>query len=71
MDTLKEDETALPQWPTFEEEARKVAEQEEKAANRKMQEQALASLDQLGRRLEKLEGQLARLAEDQEEKGKL
>ena len=53
VDTLREGETVLLQWPTFDEEARPVAEQEEKAANRKMQEQMLASLDQLGSRLAK------------------
>ena len=38
-DTLREDEPAFLQCPPFEEEARQVAEQEEKAAIRRMQEQ--------------------------------
>ena len=41
----------------LEEEARLTADQEEKAANRQVQEQMLATLGQLNKRLEKLEVQ--------------
>ena len=52
---LMEDEPALRQRPR----TRRVADQEEKDANRQVQKQMLATVGQLNKRLEKLEEQLS------------